>query len=261
MSYAMRNCFFTFVALLATYAASTGLAGAQEPVIAPEIGQIISDQGVDAANARFTELLQSPSLDYTLESQGLMTLMTGYMQSGNQEAASAVGEMYAQLMQQMMSGATSAYPPGMAEAMQEAKQADEAQAALNKAAEEEEQQMQQKQQSQSRGESRDDLDRFKGLYSDPDSDDTGRAIFVTVSCDGYLVTGAMWGDVSPWWMRSAADKVFTYADSFSNFSMEFVGDGGPGTLMNHDIKGLASPLENKAPLPDDWPACMERPKR
>ena len=261
MRYTTRNCFFAVAALMALYAVCAGPVLAQEPAIAAEIGQIIDTDGVDAANARFAELMQSPALDYNMESQGLMTLMTGYIQSGNEEAASAVGEMYAQLMQQMLSGAASAYPPGMAEAMAEAQKAEEAQQAADAAAAEAEQQMQQQQVAQSRGKSRDDLDRFKGLYSDPDSDDTGRAIFVTVSCDGYLVTGAMWGDVSPWWMRSAADKVFTYADSFNNFSMEFVGDGGPGTLMNHDIKGLASPLENKGPLPDDWPACMERPLR
>jgi hypothetical protein len=261
MNYAMRNCFFALAALLALYAGSTGLARAQEPVIAPEIGQIINSDGVDAANARFAELIQSPSLDYNMESQGLMTLMTGYIQSGNEEAASAVGEMYAQMMQQMLSGGASAYPPGMAEAMAEAQKAEEAQQRADQAAAEAEQQMQQQQAAQSRGKSRDDLDRFKGMYSDPGSDDTGRSIFVTVSCDGYLVTGAMWGDVSPWWMRSAADKVFTYADSWTNISMEFVGDGGPGTLMQHDIEGVASPLENKGPLPDDWPECMERPIR
>lgn len=252
---------FALVALLALYALSPNLARAQEPVIAPQVGQLISEEGVDAANARFSELMQSPSLDYTMESQGLMTLMTAYIQSGNEEAASAVGEMYAQMMQQMMSGATSAYPPGMAEAMAEAQKAEEAQKAADQAAAEAEQEMRQQQVAQSRGKSRDDLERFTGLYSDPDSDDTLRAIFVTVSCDGYLVTGPMWADVGPWWMRSAADKVFTYADSFTNFSMEFVGDGGRGTRMKHDIEGIASPLENKQPLPDDWDGCMERPVR
>lgn len=261
MKHVMRNGFSTLAALLALYAACAGLAMAQEPVIAPEIGQVISEDGVDAANARFAELMQSPSLDYNIESQGLMTLMSAYMQSGNQEAASAVGEMYAQLMQQMMSSATSTYAPGMAEVMAEAEKAEEAQRAADRAAAGTERQMQQKQEAQSRGKSRNDLERFKGLYSDPGSDDTGRTIFVAVSCDGYLVTGAMWGDVSPWWMRSAADRVFTYSDSWTNISMEFAGDGGPGTLMMHDIEGLASPLENKDPLPDDWPACMERPMR
>jgi len=261
MEHSMRSIFLAFVTLLAIYAGSAGLALAQEPVIAPEIGQIISENGVDAANARFAELMQSPTLDYTIESQGLMTLMTAYMQSGNQQAASAVGEMYAQLMQQMMSGASSAYPPGMAEAMRDAQKAEEAQQAADQAAAEAEQQKQQQQVAQSRGKSRDDLDRFKGMYADPGSDDMGHSIFVTVSCDGYLVTGPMWADVGPWWMRSASDRVFTYADSFTNFSMEFVGDGGPGTRLQHDIAGVASPLENRGTLPGDWPVCMERPKR
>ncbi len=261
MNDAMRNYLFALATLLVMYAGSSGLARAQEPVIAPEIGQIISSDGVDAANARFAELMQSPSLDYNMESQGLMTLMTGYIQSGNEEAASAVGEMYAQMMQQMLSGGASAYPPGMAEAMAEVQKAEEAQQAADQAAAEAEQQMQQQQVAQSRGKSRDDLDRFKGMYWDPGSDDTGRSIFVTVSCDGYLVTGPMWADVGTWWMRSAADKVFTYADSWTNISMEFVGDGGPGTRMQHDIEGVVSPLENKGPLPDDWPDCMERPIR
>jgi len=261
MTNALRNCFFTLATLLALYAGSAGPTRAQEPVIAPEIGQIISEDGVDAANARFAELMQSPSLDYNMESQGLMTLMTAYIQSGNEEAASAVGEMYAQLMQQMLSGGAGAYPPGMADAMAEAQKTEEAQLAADQAAAEAEQQTEQNQVAQSRGKSRDDLDRFKGMYSDPGSDDTGRSMFVTVSCDGYLVTGPMWADVGPWWMRSAANRVFTYADSFTNFSMEFVGDGGPGTRLQHDIEGVASPLENKGPLPDDWPDCMERPKR
>jgi len=261
MKFSMRNIFLTFVTLLSIYAASTALAKAQAPVIAPEIEQVINAEGIDAANARFAELMQTGSLDYTLESQALMALMSSYMQSGNNEAASAVGEMYAQLMQQMLTGASGNYPPGMAEAMRDAQKAEEAQKAADQAAAGAQQQMQQKQVAQSRGKSRDDLDRFKGLYSDPDSDDTARSIFVTVSCDGYLVTGAMWGDVSPWWMRSAGDREFTYSDSWTNFSMEFIGDGGPGTRMKHDIEGIVSPLENKGPLPDDWAACMERPKR
>jgi len=261
MNDAIRNCLFALVTLLVMYAGFAGMAHAREPVIAPEIGQIISEDGVDAANARFAELMQSPSLDYNMESQGLMTLMTAYIQSGNEEAASAVGEMYAQMMQQMLSGASGAYPPGMAEAMAEAQKAEEAQKAADQAAAGAEQQAQQQQVAQSRGKSRNDLDRFKGMYSDPGSDDTGRSIFVTVSCDGYLVTGPMWADVGPWWMRSAADKVFTYADSFTSFSMEFAGGGGTGTRMQHDIEGVASPLENKGPLPGDWPDCMERPKR
>ena len=93
MANSMHKTLFAILALLAIYSGIPSPAHAQEPVIAPEIGQIISEKGVDAANARFAELMQSDSLDYTAESQGLMTLMTAYMQAGNQQAASAVGEM------------------------------------------------------------------------------------------------------------------------------------------------------------------------
>ena len=190
-----------------------------------------------------------------------MTLMSGYMQAGNSEAGEAVGEMYAQLMQQMMSGGASMLPPEMAEAMKGAQAAEEAAEKQRKAEQEEEQKLQQKREQQSRGKSRDDLNRFVGLYSDPNSNDTNRSIFVAVSCDGYLVTGPMWADVGPWWMRSAADKVFTYADSWTNLSFEFTGNDGRGMRLNHDVEGAVSPLENKGPLPDDWPDCVERPRR
>lgn len=231
---------------------------AQEPVIAPEIGKVIAEEGVDAANQRFAELMASGSLDYTAEMQGLMTLMSAYMQAGNEEAGGAVGEMYTQVMQQMMASASNAYPPGMADAMAEAQKAEEQQ---RKADEEAERQLQKKQLEQSSGKARDDLERFTGLYSDPDSNDTSRAIFVTVSCDGYLVTGPMWADVGPWWMRSAADNVFTYADSWTSLSFEFSGNDGRGMRLNHDVEGAVSPLENKGPLPEGWDDCVERPLR
>jgi hypothetical protein len=257
----LSKTFFALTFFFVSLNILTGTAWAGEPVIAPEIGRIIAEDGVDAANARFAELTSAGGLDYAVENQGLMVLMTSYMQAGNEQAATAVGEMYAQMMQQMLSGAGNAYPPGMAEAMAEAQKAQEDREAQHRAEKEAEQQIQKKQQDQSRGKSRGDLERFKGLYSDPDTNDTGRSIFVTVSCDGYLVTGPMWADVGPWWMRSAADKVFTYTDSWTNLSLEFVGGGGRGTGLKHDIEGIISPLENKAPLPDDWDDCVERPVR
>ena len=259
MTHPIRLSFLALIFLVFALTVFPDVSQAQEPVIAPEIGRIIAEEGVDAANERFAELMQSGSLDYMLENQGLMTLMSSYIQAGNNEAAEAVGEMYGQLMQQMMSGA--AYPPGLAEAMAGAQEAEAVAKAQREANQEAEQQMQQKRQEKSRGKSRDDLERFVGLYSDPNSGDTRRSIFVTVSCDGYLVTGPMWADVGPWWMRSAADKVFTYSDSWTNLSFEFVGDGGRGTLLNHDIEGAASPLKNKAPLPDGWEDCQSRPLR
>lgn len=257
----MKNCSLFACLLMISMLCLSGITLAQEPVIAPQIGQLIAEEGVDAANQRFSEILKSETLDYTIESQGLMTLLSGYMQAGNNEAAEAVGEMYAQVVQQMMSGGTSMFPPEMAEAMKGAQAAEEAAEKQRKAEQEEERKLQQKRGQQSRGKARGDLARFVGLYSDPNSADTSRSIFVTVSCDGYLVTGPMWADVGPWWMRSAADKVFTYADSWTNLSFEFSGSDGRGMRLNHDVEGAVSPLENKGPLPEDWPECMERPRR
>jgi hypothetical protein len=259
MNHHLVSGFFAILILCVSLSALPNDAFAQgAPIIAPEIGQLIAEQGVDAANARFAELIQSPDLDYNIENQGLMTLMSSYMQAGNNQAAEAVGQMYGKLMQQMMSGPSSAFPPGMMEEMQKADEAAKELQATEQAAEQE---MQQKAQERSRGKSRDDLKRFAGLYSDPDSDKTNRTVFVTVSCDGYLVTGPMWADVGAWWMRSAADKVFTYADSWTNLSFEFVGDDGRGMMLKHDVEGVISPLENKAPLPDEWDDCEARPRR
>ena len=53
-----------------------------------------------------------------------------------------------------------------------------------------------------------DLERFTGLYSDPEESNENRKLWVMVSCDGQLVSGALWGDVAPWWMKSEGDNVF-----------------------------------------------------
>lgn len=65
------------------------------------------------------------------------------------------------------------------------------------------------------GEPRDDLERFYGVYGDGDS---GRNFFVAPAeyakwvektmPPGYLMIGAMWGDVAPWYMKSVSDTRF-----------------------------------------------------
>lgn len=109
---------------------------------------------------------------------------------------------------------------------------------------------------------RDDLERFTGLYGDPEEKNEYRKLWVMVSCDGYLVSGALWGDVAPWWMTSEADNIFTYADSFFQLRFEFETDeNGNAVKMIHDLEWMKSPLERAGPLPDDWDPCIERPKR
>lgn len=234
---------------------------ASEPTIAPEIGRIIAEEGIEAANARFSEMANDPSLDPSLEIQGLTTLATAYIQANNIEAATAVGEMTQQMTMAMISGSPMMQSPEMSAQMEAYQQAEEASAVQEAAEEQEQARLEQKRLEQSRGKSRDDLERFKGLYS-PRDGDPNKALFVTVSCDGFLVTGPMWADVGPWWMRSAADTVFTYSDSWTDLSMEFVtGPGGTIETLRHDVDGLASPASRSGDLPADWPACQERPQR
>lgn len=67
------------------------------------------------------------------------------------------------------------------------------------------------------GEPRDDLERFYGVYGDPDN--PGRDFFVKEAeapiwmerlniPPGFLMIGAMWGDVAPWYMKSLSETEF-----------------------------------------------------
>ena len=111
-------------------------------------------------------------------------------------------------------------------------------------------------------EPREDLQRFTGLYGDPEEKNETRRLWIMISCDGYLVSGALWGDVAPWWMTSEAENIFTYADSFFKLRLEFETDSdGKIKAMIHDFTGIKSPLKLLAPVPEEWGPCLERPKR
>ena len=76
------------------------------------------------------------------------------------------------------------------------------------------------------------------------------------------MSGALWGDVAPWWMKSVDDKIFSYSDSFTNFKMEFLLEGeGVVIEMVHNLNFIKSPLKKLGPLPEDWEPCLERPQR
>ncbi len=107
-----------------------------------------------------------------------------------------------------------------------------------------------------------DLERFTGLYGDPEESNEYRRLWVMVSCDSQLVSGALWGGAAAWWMKSEGDNVFTYADSFFKLSMEFETDEvGKAIRMIHDLSAIKTPLEWLEPIPADWDPCVERPKR
>ena len=107
-----------------------------------------------------------------------------------------------------------------------------------------------------------DLERFTGLYGDPAESNENRKLWVMTSCDGQLVSGALWGGAAAWWMKSGGDNVFTYEDSFSKIRMEFETDkDGKAIRMIHDLSAIKTPLEWLGPIPADWDPCVERPKR
>lgn len=84
------------------------------------------------------------------------------------------------------------------------------------------------------GTPRDDLERFYGVYGDPNN--PGRDFFVAPARrnpdalqqipEGYLMVGAMWGDVAPWYMKSVSD---------TRFEQQWVGDFGEQTIVEFEL--------------------------
>lgn len=75
------------------------------------------------------------------------------------------------------------------------------------------------------GEPRDDVQRFFGIYGDPNAPDAGRGQFFVTEAKrprgaeqapeiprGYLAIGAMWADVAPMSMMSLSDSTFQQVD-------------------------------------------------
>lgn len=90
------------------------------------------------------------------------------------------------------------------------------------------------------GASRDDLERFYGLYALPD--DPQKKLFVAPAesgdpgsplPEGYLMVGAMWGDGADWIMRSTGDASFEHREPALPVSVSFeTGAGGEATAMS-----------------------------
>jgi len=244
--------------LLCVYMINAPVRAEGKPLLSEEIGAVIETQGIAAAKQRFAEIYPARQDEYEIDVQGMMDLGSGYIQSGNMELGMAVMEMMTTISTDMVQKSMNSYSPEMAEMQNKAREAELAAQEQAKIDREEEKRIQQQAEARARGKARQDLDRFVGIFGDPADTGRSRTLFATVSCDGYLVTGPMWADVGPWWMRSASDTVFTYSDSFTNLSMEFKADG---SKLSHDVEGVTSPLERLGPLPADWESCLERPLR
>lgn len=238
---------------LAMLAASPGSAQVKTPKtpLSQAVRAALAEHPPDTVLKRFSESLESASLEYEVDFQGLNALGLEYMQAGETEkgiVALGIASRAAQIM------ATGLLSPEVLEA------AAAAQAELEK---------EQAQASSSQpgavpsdlGPPRDDLERFQGLFASLE-DGPQRALFVLRGCDGRLLVGPMWADVAPWTMRSVAETEFTWpGNSFAKplHIKLILGPDGAVIGLEHDLEVLYSPLHRIGDLEKSFvPDCGRR---
>jgi hypothetical protein len=227
-----------------------------KPLLSDAIQQEIDANGADVAKEKFASMDPNEREQYEVDMEGISKLTNAYLEDGNMEALMAISEITSVFMQDVIAHSMEQYGAeiGAMEKMAEQQEAEQEQERMQQ----EEEKASEREQSilERQGQPRDDLDRFKGVYGDPAEAESTRQLWVNVSCDGYLVVGAMWGDAAPWWMRSESENVFTLEDSFNNIRIEF---GTSESLqMNHNLEFMESPLQRVGDLPEDWDSCIER---
>lgn len=242
--------------LFLTLSLFTTVSAQDKPLLSDAIQQEIDANGAETAKEKFTSMDPSEREQYNVDMEGISKLTNTYLEDGNMEALMAISEITSVFMQDVIAQSMEQYSTEI-DAMEEMAEQREAEREQENRQHEEER-ARERQQSiiERQGQPREDLERFKGVYGDPDDPESTRQLWVNVSCDGYLVVGAMWGDAAPWWMRSESENVFTLEDSFNNIRMEF---GTSESLqMNHNLEFMENPLQRVGDLPEDWDSCIER---
>lgn len=118
------------------------------------------------------------------------------------------------------------------------------------------------------GRPRDDLDRFYGVYGD--AAHPGRDFFVTQAKrpayaeqappipPGYLMIGAMWGDVAPWYMKSISETEFEqawvpdYAPEPIEVRFEIGEEGLVVAMEFQTVFDDRGRLQRLGDLPEEW---------
>ena len=236
------------------------VAAQDRDLLSVEVSTVLEEEGLEAAQERFEELYPAQQNQYEPDTAGLFEVASGYMQAGDMETAQALMEMAATVA----AGASAAYSESVYGDMAGMQAAAASTATAEQAAETAESTAAEPSVALDAGPSRSDLERFAGLYSDPAEPDERKSFWAAVGCDGRLVTGATWGDASPWWMRSVSDVVFEYSDSWTEVRMEFeAGPAGAASGLTHDREDiLPSPLTRLGPLPAEWGGdeCIQPPE-
>lgn len=116
------------------------------------------------------------------------------------------------------------------------------------------------------GEPRDDLERFHGVYGSDDQ--PNRDFFVTQASNprgegrpippGYLMIGAMWGDVAPWYMKSVGKTRFEQqwtSPGSEPLVVEFDTDAEGHVVSMRFVEGFLSDrgeVQRNGELPEGW---------
>jgi len=223
-----------------------------KPLLSELMKTTIDQHGADAARAKFKQIYPKHKEDYLIDTPAMNQLMSDYAQAGNMEALQVLSEVVTVITQDLIAKHMTGQEETMKALMAEQKKQADAKEHKSKTQPVE----------KTKQIVRTDLDRFTGLYGDPDKADPYRQLWVAQSCDGRLVIGATWGDVAPWWTTSQSDKQFSYKDSFIQLSFEFNETAQKqSTRLKHDLQGMASPLQRIGPLTDEYPTCFETPRR
>lgn len=253
----MKNHFNFLVLILVV--SSFLLLAQDKPLLSEAIQKAIDTKGIETAKKHFAESYESQKDFYIIDMNGIYTLSNSYMQNGKTEEAGTVMEIASPFMQYMIYENTNSESYQMLQKLAEMQQIEEEK---QKKELEKEQPIKENKTTNFLGEARNDLERFTGLYGDPAESNKYRRLWVAVSCNGYLVSGAMWGDASPWWMKTEGDNVFSYTSSWMKLNMEFETDAnGKAIRMIHDLSNMKNPLERLEPLPEEWESCIEPPER
>lgn len=242
------------------------LRAQEKPSLAAEIRSVLESDGVDAAKERFNELYPEHRSEYELDPQGFAEMGSQAMQDGDMVTGQAIMQMVQRISQDMMTEQMGNRPSGTPPGAVRMPTAQDAAAAERRREEERAAARQRAQEERAAavrdrlGEPRDDLERFAGIYGDPDRE-PARHLFVAVRCDGYLIVGATWGDAQDWYLRSLSERDFeaqAFGGETIRFGFTFGADGRPADLT-HSLDFLDSPLPYQSSLEEyGWPSdCVE----
>ncbi|NND72572.1 MAG: hypothetical protein HKN43_13430 [Rhodothermales bacterium] len=259
----MRNRFSDWPRTLAvllllfttSFALVTEVQSQDLPLLSGEIKTKIDNDGIDAAKEFFDDIFPDKLGMYKFDNQAFGTLASDYMQAGNMDAGLAVSEMYTALLTVTI---RDLIPPDVAKMLAEEEEKEKArkqqraqEAALAKEAEK-------KDYEEMMGPTRDDLHRFVGQYGDPGNEDTTRRLWVSQTCEGRLVVGAMMGDAAPWYLTSAGDSKFTVDNDWQQLTVRFENNSsGKAIGIIHSLNFLPSELQRVDDLPPGRSDCME----